>query len=122
MALLNPHPALKVVAPESPMIDGWMGDDWFHHGAFRLANIAWIGGQTGYKAGGTVPSTGGYDDYENFRHGSANDWAAKTGFDKLPFWEKMLKHVAYDEFWQQIGRASSRERWGQLVLMSVAAV
>ncbi len=47
MALLNPHPALKVAAPESPMIDGWMGDDWFHYGAFRLANIAWLGGQTG---------------------------------------------------------------------------
>ena len=35
MALLDPHPALKVAAPESPMIDGWMGDDWFHYGAFR---------------------------------------------------------------------------------------
>ena len=34
MALLHPHPALKVTAPESPMIDGWMGDDWFHYGAF----------------------------------------------------------------------------------------
>jgi len=101
MALLNPHPALKVAAPESPMIDGWMGDDWFHHGAFRLANIAWIGGQTGYKGEGKVPSTGGYDDYENFRTGSANDWAKKVGYDQLPFWQKMLKHVAYDEFWQQ---------------------
>ena len=28
MALLDPHPALKVAVPESPMIDGWMGDDW----------------------------------------------------------------------------------------------
>ena len=35
MALINPHPALKVAAPESPMVDGWMGDDWFHYGAFR---------------------------------------------------------------------------------------
>ncbi|GBR03640.1 hypothetical protein AA0522_1773 [Gluconacetobacter liquefaciens NRIC 0522] len=35
MALLNPHPALKVAAPESPMVDGWMGDDWYHYGAFR---------------------------------------------------------------------------------------
>ncbi len=35
MALLGPHPALKVAAPESPMVDGWMGDDWFHYGAFR---------------------------------------------------------------------------------------
>ena len=101
MALLHPHPALKVAAPESPMIDGWMGDDWFHYGAFRLANIAWIGAQTGYKGEGKAPPTGGYDDYDNFRHGSANDWAKKQGYAQLPFWQKMLDHTAYDEFWQQ---------------------
>ena len=39
MALLEPHPALKVAAPESPMIDGWMGDDWFHYGAFRAGDV-----------------------------------------------------------------------------------
>src|SRR5215831_8236059 len=39
MALIKPHPALKVAAPESPMVDGWMGDDWFHFGAFRQPNL-----------------------------------------------------------------------------------
>ena len=100
MALLNPHPALKVAAPESPMIDGWMGDDWLHYGAFRLANIAWLGGQTGYKGGGTVPPTGGWDDYDNFREvGSAGDWAKKSGYDQLPYWTRMSQHPAYDGFW-----------------------
>ncbi len=37
MALVDPHPALKVSVPMNPMVDGWTGDDWFHHGAFRLA-------------------------------------------------------------------------------------
>ena len=101
MALLNPHPALKVAAPESPMIDGWMGDDWFHHGAFRLANIAWLGSQTGYKGAGTAPPTGGWDDYDNFREiGSAGDWAKKSGYYQLPFWTRMSQHPAYDSFWQ----------------------
>ena len=101
MALLNPHPALKVAAPESPMIDGWMGDDWFHYGAFRLANIAWLGGQTGYKGEGKAPPTGGYDDYENFRDvGSAGAWAKKSGYDQLPYWQRMQAHPAYDAFWQ----------------------
>ncbi len=101
MALLNPHPALKVAAPQSPMIDGWMGDDWFHYGAFRLANIAWLGGQTGYKGAGKAPPTGGYDDYENFRDvGSAGDWAKKSGYDQLPYWQRMVSHPAYDGFWQ----------------------
>ncbi len=35
MALVNPHPALKVAVPMNPMVDGWKGDDWFHNGAFR---------------------------------------------------------------------------------------
>ena len=31
MALVHPHPALKVAVPMNPMVDGWMGDDWFHY-------------------------------------------------------------------------------------------
>lgn len=101
MALLNPHPALKVAAPESPMIDGWRGDDWFHNGAFRLANIGWIGSQTGYKGAGQDPATGIYDNYEEFRRlGGANEWARNSGFDQLPAWQKMVAHPAYDGFWQ----------------------
>jgi predicted acyl esterase len=38
MALVNPHPALKVSVPMNPMVDGWMGDDWFHNGAFPPAD------------------------------------------------------------------------------------
>jgi len=101
MALLAPHPALKVAAPESPMIDGWMGDDWFHYGAFRLANIGWIASQTGYKGKGQDPATGIYDNYEEFRRlGGAAEWAVASGFDQLPAWQKMVAHPAYDEFWQ----------------------
>ncbi|WP_052134279.1 CocE/NonD family hydrolase [Sphingomonas sp. 37zxx] len=101
MALLDPHPALKVAVPESPMIDGWMGDDWFHYGAFRLANIGWVGSQTGYKGAGQDPATGIYDNYEEFRRlGGANEWAKRSGFDQLPAWQKMVAHPAYDGFWQ----------------------
>ena len=35
MALVDPHPALKVAVPIAPMVDVWRGDDWFHNGAFR---------------------------------------------------------------------------------------
>jgi predicted acyl esterase len=52
MALLHPHPALKVAAPESPMVDGWMGDDWFHYGAFRQPNLDYFTGQTTKRDGG----------------------------------------------------------------------
>src|SRR6267154_49603 len=41
MALINPHPALKVSVPMNPMVDGWMGDDWFHQGAFRQLSLTY---------------------------------------------------------------------------------
>ena len=52
MALLGPHPALKVAAPESPMVDGWMGDDWFHYGAFRQTNFDYTNHQTTQRDAG----------------------------------------------------------------------
>ncbi len=59
MALLGPSPALKVAAPESPMVDGWMGDDWFHYGAFRQTNLDYLAEQTSVKGkGGPVPRDG----------------------------------------------------------------
>src|SRR5262245_3841093 len=42
MGLFNPHPALKVAVPMNPMVDGWTGDDWFHHGAFRQQMMPYI--------------------------------------------------------------------------------
>lgn len=35
IAALSNHPALKAVSPQAPMTDTWMGDDFFHQGAFR---------------------------------------------------------------------------------------
>ena len=54
MALVNPHPALKVAAPMSPMVDGWMGDDWFHFGAFRQPNFDFFAGQSAGRASGST--------------------------------------------------------------------
>ena len=54
MALVNPHPALKVSVPMNPMVDGWMGDDWFHNGAFRQQNMPYIYEQDGTRDNGEV--------------------------------------------------------------------
>ncbi|MGB7134695.1 MAG: CocE/NonD family hydrolase, partial [Acidobacteriaceae bacterium] len=101
MALIDPHPALKVAAPESPMVDGWMGDDWFHYGAFRQFNLDYIAGQTEAHGGGpTIPRLN-YDDYTNFLEiGSAGDFARYGGLEQLPFWRKIEEHPAYDAFWK----------------------
>ena len=101
MALVHPHPALKVAAPESPMVDGWMGDDWFHYGAYRQTNFDYISGQTAQKGKGSGVPRAGFDDYSNFlAAGSAGDYARANGFEQLPFWRKLHEHPAYDAFWQ----------------------
>jgi len=101
MALINPHPALKVAAPMSPMVDGWMGDDWFHFGAYRQPNFDYFTQQTTVKGAGDPVVRQGYDDYENFRRaGSAGDFARAAGLDQLPWWRKIAEHPAYDAFWQ----------------------
>ncbi|USI74736.1 CocE/NonD family hydrolase [Sphingomonas morindae] len=100
MALLGPHPALKVAAPESPMIDGWMGDDWFHYGAFRQVNLDYFTGQTSKTGEGASVPRVGYDDYQNFLDaGSAGAWAETHGFRQLPWWNRLSAHPAYDAFW-----------------------
>jgi putative CocE/NonD family hydrolase len=101
MALLNPHPALKAAVPESPMVDGWMGDDWFHYGAFRNPNIDYTLEQTGQAGEGKpVPRTES-DDYTEFLNaGSTGDYIRAHGLDKLPYIQKLMAHPAYDAFWQ----------------------
>ncbi|MGB8603230.1 MAG: CocE/NonD family hydrolase [Rhizomicrobium sp.] len=101
MALLGPHPALKVAAPESPMIDGWMGDDWYHNGAFRQNSLDYYSGQTARTGRGDGFAFQGEDDYQNFLDaGSAGALAEKYGFKQLPWWNRFAAHPAYDAFWQ----------------------
>jgi putative CocE/NonD family hydrolase len=101
MALLGPHPALKVAAPESPMVDGWMGDDWFHYGAFRQSNFDYTSGQTKQRGPGEPVERDAWDDYDAFRRaGSAGAYARAHGLDQLPWAQKMIEHPAYDAFWQ----------------------
>ena len=101
MALLDPHPALKVAVPESPMVDGWMGDDWFHYGAFRQPNFDYTFGQTAQHDAGDPIQRDAYDDYEAFRRaGSAGNYARLHGLEQLPWAVKMMEHPNYDAFWQ----------------------
>lgn len=102
MALINPHPALKASVPQSPMVDGWMGDDWFQNGAFRMINFDWFTSQMTVKGEGDDIPRQGFDDYDNFlRAGSAGDYAKAAGLDQIPAWRKISEHPAYDQFWQE---------------------
>jgi hypothetical protein len=101
MAQINPHPALKAAVPQSPMVDGWMGDDWFHNGAFRVSSLDFAVGQGTNKAqGGGDFALGAGDDYTRYLEaGSMADFAKTLGITHYPGVRKFLENPAYTEFW-----------------------
>ncbi|MBB6183840.1 CocE/NonD family hydrolase [Oleiagrimonas soli] len=102
MALVHPHPALKVSVPMNPMVDGWMGDDWFHHGAFRQQNMPYIYEQEATRDNTQHWWSAFHDDYDLYMHyGSAGAMGKAYGMEQLGFWNKIVEHPAYDSFWQQ---------------------
>ncbi|HUJ81390.1 MAG TPA: CocE/NonD family hydrolase [Candidatus Acidoferrales bacterium] len=101
MALVNPHPALKVSVPMNPMVDGWMGDDWFHNGAFRQQNLGYIYEQEGTRDNRAKWWTSHYDDYDEWMAaGSAGEMARLHGAEQVGFWRKVLEHPSYDAWWR----------------------
>jgi hypothetical protein len=101
MALVNPHPALKVAVPMNPMVDGWMGDDWFHNGAFREQMMPYIYEQEGTRTSDEKWWTSHFDDYDTYMQaGSAGELGREHGLEQTGFWRKILEHPAYDAFWR----------------------
>ena len=102
MAMFHPHPALKVVAPMNPMVDGWMGDDWFHNGAFRENMESYVYEQEASRKNDYKWWSDNSDDYAAYlAAGSAGEMARSHGLEQTGFWRKVVAHPAYDEFWQE---------------------
>ena len=86
MALVNPHPALKVAVPMNPMVDGWMGDDWFHNGAFREQNMPYIYEQEATRGNEEKWWTDHFDDYDVYMDSvSAGELGRRHGLDQVGF-------------------------------------
>jgi uncharacterized protein len=100
MAMYHPHPALKVAVPMNPMVDGWMGDDWFHNGAFREQNMPYVLEQEATRGNTAKWMTGDFDDFETYmKAGSAGELGREHGLEQVGFWNKILAHPSYDAFW-----------------------
>ncbi len=102
MALINPHPALKVSVPMNPMVDGWMGDDWFHNGAFRQeGSLNYIYDQEATRGNEITWWTSHFDDYDMFMEAvSAGELGRRRGLEQVGFWRKILEHPSYDAYWR----------------------
>ncbi len=106
MAGIDPHPAVKAISPQAPMIDVWIGDDFFHNGAFRLSygydyvrdlesTKNWTAVDYGRDKDG-MPVDG--FDYFLERGSFARD-VKESGANLLPTWKLFLNHPAYDSTW-----------------------
>jgi Predicted acyl esterases len=84
----------------NPMVDGWMGDDWFHNGAFREQNMPYIYEQVMTRKNDAKWWTDHFDDYDLYMEGSAGDIGRTHGLEQSGFWKKVIAHPAYDSFWQ----------------------
>jgi uncharacterized protein len=101
MGVINPHPALKVAVPMNTMVDGWIGDDWFHHGAFREQNMPYIYEQQATRASEAKWWTSNFDEYDTFMQAtSAGELGRQHGLEQVGFWRKILEHPGYDAFWR----------------------
>ncbi|HTL50793.1 MAG TPA: CocE/NonD family hydrolase [Steroidobacteraceae bacterium] len=102
MSVIDPHPALKASVPFAPMVDGWMGDDWFHNGAFRQDGaLEYTYEQEATRKNEAKWWSGTYDTYEFWlRAGNAGNVAKARGLDTLEYWRALSEHTSYDAFWQ----------------------
>ena len=106
MAGIDPHPAVKAISPQAPMIDVWKGDDFFHNGAFRQSyGYDYVFMMESSKENSDVrygkdKNGDPVDGYNYFlERGSFAQDVKQSGSKLLPTWKLFLNHPAYDGTW-----------------------
>ena len=107
---IDPHPAVKAISPQAPMIDAWMGDDFFHNGAFRQSYgydyvLRMESGKEeilpnyGKDKGGKPRD--GFDFF--LERGNFAEEVKQSGSKILPTWKLFIEHPAYNSIWRSRG-------------------
>ena len=98
----DPHPAIRALSPQATMGDGWMGDDFFHQGAFRLSygvEYAWDDGSELDRASSRPPrDTTRTNGTARLRRSPTS--ANAIGASAWPTWRDFVEHPTYDAEWQ----------------------
>ncbi|MFN8574516.1 MAG: CocE/NonD family hydrolase [Gemmatimonadaceae bacterium] len=102
IAALSRHPALRAVSPQAPMTDTWMGDDFFHQGAFRQSfGVEYA---TAMEWSRNVPSPLHIDRYDRYdwylQFLTLEELGHKNGIDTLASWRGFKTHPSWDAYWQ----------------------
>ena len=99
---LSGHPAMRAVSPQAPMTDTWMGDDFFHQGAFRQS----YGVEYTYGMEVGTFDVGVTDMFDWYRRMRLLSNIPKLLGRTWPAWDAFVTHPAYDMYWQS--RATQR--------------
>lgn len=107
MAALSGHPALKAVSPQAPILDWFKGDDVHHNGALMLLDIYSFATymfkehSNPTKEDHGLPSPIGENAYEWFSDRLTPTSLTDALPDTLDFWNEILDHPHYDEYWNE---------------------
>ena len=103
LALLHPHPALKAISEQAAPVDQWMNDDDHRYGALRESytfEYAVLEQADKYKNTHFAFET--YDGYSWYLAlGPLSNINAKYLHGSIPYWNDVVAHPDYDEFWKQ---------------------
>lgn len=105
MALIDPHPALRAASPQASPSDYFIGDDFYHYGAFRLGPSAELPYLFDFdpKENSRFPFDQ-VDTYEFFLDlGPLKNMNARYLHGVSPTWNHFMSHPTYDEYWQTGG-------------------
>jgi uncharacterized protein len=108
-SMIDSHPALVAASPQAPTADYYMGDDVYHNGAFMLAANFWF--YSGFRPRGGEPqppgpripfdpaTPDGYDFLLNL--GPLAEANQKLFGGEARYWQEIVDHPNYDEFWRE---------------------
>jgi uncharacterized protein len=102
MAAIDAHPAVKAISPQAPMTNIWIGDDFFHNGAFRETyGFDYVQELEAQKTDAVQSSK--QDQYTFFLdHLNFAGAAAAAGMSQLPTAKVFLSQPSYVKFWQDM--------------------
>jgi hypothetical protein len=109
MGAIDAHPAVKACSPQAPVAEWFLGDDWHHNGTLFLPHAfgfyVWFERQSRPEPGKLDPPGFDYgtpDGYDFFlRMGPLADADELYFKGAIAFWEQLMRHGTYDEFWKE---------------------
>jgi len=107
MSVIDAHPALKAASPQAPISDWFIGDDFHHNGTVFLPH------GFNFLASFGLPRPKPTTDFPaRFDHGTPDGYKFFLSLGplanadrnylkgKVAFWNEMMAHPNYDEFWR----------------------